>query len=420
MIRIDRICTLLFIIVFALIIPTVKWVTLVDEAATAALAGCALADCIVNRNWRRYKLLWLFMGVMTFYALYSLTFVHYNTPAAILKDWIIQLKPFIPLAVFLAIGPTFTAGEKFALKVLAVANFVVAVAIFALGNAGIVAIIHHISHIGITIFLSAIIYYYCSVEPDGSVGQRNVLIVVGFLLVGLICGRAKYYGSLVFTLFMLLVYRPGMLHASAKRAIAICAAVVLLVAIVGWQKFSYYFITGTSDHFDPEVMSSYARPVMYATGGLILLSLIPFGSGLASFASFASVEPYSGVYREYGISGIYGLSPTMPDFICDAFYPSLAQFGIVGIVLFIAFWRYIAILLRDTIRSGRPEATTLYRCAWSVIVFILIESIASTTFVHCSGMVCSMLLGIICSPAYISRTEKSRTEKSESPIYYGT
>lgn len=48
------------------------------------------------------------------------------------------------------------------------------------------------------------------------------------------------------------------------------------------EKISFYFITGNSDSFDPNVMESFARPVMYLHGFTILFDYFPFGSGLAS------------------------------------------------------------------------------------------------------------------------------------------
>lgn len=47
------------------------------------------------------------------YAAYSITAVSYNTPYAIAVDYLIQLKPYIAFAVFVAVergSPTPTAG----------------------------------------------------------------------------------------------------------------------------------------------------------------------------------------------------------------------------------------------------------------------------------------------------------------------
>ena len=79
--------------------------------------------------------------------------------------------------------------------------------------------------------------------------------------------------------------------------------------------------------------------MLYVTGGQILLDYFPFGSGLASFASNASAVNYSTLYYDYGLDKVWGLSPSKTDFICDAYYPSLCQFGVVGVCLFIYLWK---------------------------------------------------------------------------------
>lgn len=76
---------------------------------------------------------------------------------------------------------------------------------------------------------------------------------------------------------------------------------------------------------------------MMLTSMQILYDYFPFGSGLGSFGTFASAEYYSPVYSAYGIDHLWGLSKDMPAFICDAFYPELAQFGVAGVILYFAF-----------------------------------------------------------------------------------
>ena len=71
----------------------------------------------------------------------------------------------------------------------------------------------------------------------------------------------------------------------------------------------------------------WSRPAMMLTSIQILYDYFPFGSGLASFGTFASAEYYSPTYAVYGLDHLWGLSKEMPTFICDAFYPELAQFG---------------------------------------------------------------------------------------------
>lgn len=400
MLRVDRICVWIFIATFALLIPGVCHLRFVDELSALSLTACIVFDCLVNRDWRRYRILWIIIGIMTAYAIYSLTLTRYNTPTAIAVDWLIQLKPFIPFTVMLAVKARFNATERFTLQVIAIANVIVALAIWACGDMKFLEeVIQHVSYIGITIFVSAATYYFSSIGSDGKVSRRDLLITVAMIASGLVCGRSKYYGSAVLALFMILVYSPGMVRRYGLRAILTFTTVFTLIILVGWSKFEYYFLTGNSHHIDTEVLSSYARPVLYATGGLILIEHIPFGSGLASFATFASSDPYSTLYYEYGINNVYGLMPQMNEFICDAFYPSLAQFGLVGIVLFVTFWVYVCRTLRRLVRSEVDGAACMYRIGWAITGFLLVDSIASTTLVQSGGLCCMMLLGMICGAA---------------------
>ncbi|MDE6049518.1 MAG: hypothetical protein K2G09_07490 [Paramuribaculum sp.] len=408
MLRIDRICSILFIFAFALLIPSVKFATFIDELIAGLLGALAIADCIINRSWRRYTLMWIIIAIMTFYAIYSLIFLNYNTPAAIATDWIIQLKPYIPFVVFLAVKPTFSGKQKQWLRYIAIFNAIICTLSFFMPKAFMATVMGHISYPGIVLLISALIYAFTA--EHNRLSKPDILVIVTMLSAGILCGRSKYFGEFVTAIFFLFFYRASAFkYMSLKRRIIILT-VPLLVMAVGWSKFRFYFLTGTATTYDPEVIESFARPVLYVTGALIFINNIPFGSGLASFCSWASADPYSSLYHEYGISSVYGLSPTVPDFICDAFYPSLAQFGIAGTILFIIFWIYVARLLKKVIRQNPQDNRILFACGWIIILTILIESIASTTFVQTSGMCAMMLLGAICSTAYPSVIQLKKQE----------
>lgn len=409
MLRIDRICAILFILAFALLIPSVMAVKVADELIAGLLGVLAVADCLFNNAWRRYTLLWIIMGIVTFYALYSLVFVHYNTPRAILTDWIIQLKPFVPFVVFLAVRPTLSGRDKKWLRIIAIANFIVCAVSFFLPGPILRMIMGHISYPGTVLLISAIVFAYTSPAPI--INKQDTLIIIAMLSVGILCGRSKYYGEFIIAVFFLFFYTRSALGEMSFKGKLALIFIPLLVMAVGWGKFKYYFLSGESTAYDPEVLESYARPVLYATGALIFIHNIPFGSGLASFCSWASVEPYSNLYYEYGINSVYGLSPTQPFFICDAFYPSLAQFGLVGLALFIVFWAYVAKLLKGLAQSDYPDRRLMFGCGWIIILMIMIESIASTTFVQTSGMCSMMLLGIICSKAVIYNSNDNEDER---------
>lgn len=398
MIKLDNICTLIFMVAF-ITLPFVAVLKFIDELCTLLMVGVALFDCIFNGNWRRYKLMWIIMGVMTFYMVYSLTAVHFNNPRYIITDWLVQLKPYIPFVVMLTIVPKISGFTRLILRYSALAFGIYAggtlLTSLFYGYYYVELFFSHVFYSGVCCILSAIVFLYSSIDESGNISIPTKCIALIILMLGLLCTRAKYYGQFVITAYMIYLYRPGIMRKVTLSHVLIVISVCVLTIAVGWNKFSYYFITGNSSSFDPNVIESYARPVLYLYGGIILTEFIPFGSGLASYASFASVDSYSRLYYKYGINKIWGLSPEKPEFICDAFYPSLAQFGLVGIGLFIWFWVYVygflKILIRESVSNKYEFAVGV-----SLIAVLLIESIASTTFVQHSGMIAMMLLGMIC------------------------
>ncbi len=395
--RLDRLCTWIFIASIALMLPSIVFVKMVDELGCYMLGAVALVDCIVNKQYKKYAIIGVFVLVFAFYVLYSIFFLKFNTPKYILMDAIIELKPFLPYLVIFAIAPVFSESEKRVAKVLCIINVALCLALAFMSDYIIKDLINHVVYIGTTCFICATTFLFLSIDSEGKVGNRDLATVIAMLVVGLSCTRAKYYGEFVFYMFFLFLYKPGVLkNFNIKHALLLVAVVAVVIA-VSWNKISYYFITGNSDSFDIETMESFARPVLYATGGLILLDYFPFGSGLASFASFASSQNYSTLYYEYGINNVWGLSEDFGDFICDAYYPCLAQFGIVGIVLFalvfIKIYHHLRALIRhDAIRYKYP-----FIVGSMAIVFILIENIAGTLFVQTSGMLAMMLLGFSAS-----------------------
>lgn len=104
---------------------------------------------------------------------------------------------------------------------------------------------------------------------------------------------------------------------------------------------------------------------------MILKDFIPFGPGFGSYACYASSVYYSPLYYKYGLDCVYGLSEDRGG-ISDTFFPHLAQFGVVGIVLFAMFFyrRY-------------KETISLYKVNGNSI------------FVHNRGMVMMVLWGMI-------------------------
>lgn len=398
MLRVDRICVYIIFAGFIFLIPSVCYIMFIDELCAALFGMLTLADSIINGNWKRYKVLWIAMAIMTFYALYS-TQLGYNTPAYFALDWILELKPIIPLLAILGIAPAFTPADKTILKNISLVNAtIMAVCLFG-GRPLIVPVVFHPAYCGSIIFVSCMMYLYCSITPNGKIEKKDIFIIMAYLAIGALCAKAKYYGIAILTIYFLFIYKPGIMRQlKLKHGIAIVATVILIL-VATWKKIDYYFLSGNSETFDPEVIHSFARPVLYATSGLILIDHFPFGSGLGSFATYASQANYSNLYYEYGINRIHGLSPNMPDFICDAYYPSLAQFGVFGVFLFIMLWVYLYGFLKLYVRISLTKYKYEFITGSLLISFILIENLGSTLFTQSVGFAGLCLLGVIAGQA---------------------
>lgn len=400
MLRIDRLS--IYIIIFGLIflIPSVQYITFTDELFAYSLGLLAMADSIINNNWRKYTLLWILVGLITCYGIYSLTAVHFTSARAIFRDWLIQLKPFLPFAVLFGINPSLTETDRKLIRNICYFNGFLLGFMFLLGWEAIKLLVFHPTYGSVIIFISAMFILLVSSDKEGQlpINVRNAVVIL--LTLGLLSLKAKYYGTYILSIYFLLVYKPGMFRKVSPKHIVGVLIIVALILLATWHKISYYFLYGNSETFDPTMTESFARPVLYMTGFMILADYFPFGTGLASFATDSSNQTwaYSGVYYEYGIDRVHGLAPGLDfNFVNDTHYPSLAQFGIVGVILFFWFWIYAYSFLKYMIRFNPEKYKTPFIVGSLIICFILIESVAANTFTGGCGAVAMMLLGLVCA-----------------------
>ncbi len=408
MLRLDRITVYLIIAGFITMIPAVQYLTSIDEFLSELFLVVGVFDCIANNRWKDYTFLWTLLGLMIFYFIYSFTFVHFNTPRAIVFDFIVELKPYVPVAVILAIKPKFNDIDRKFIKGIALFNSVLLAIALVLGDTVTAAIVFHPTYSGIIILISALFYLYCCIDENGEVSHRDLRLVFIIISSGLLCLRAKYYGIYIFVVFFFFLYKPGIMrHFNLKHAIGLIALFIIVLA-VSWHKIQYYFIMGENETFDPTQIESFARPVLYITGFQILFDYFPFGTGLASFATAGSALDYSNVYYEYGIDKVHGLAPNLDfNFICDTFFPVLAQFGVVGVILFTYFWVWIYEYLRIMIRRNASRYRYEFIIGSIIILFIMIESIASATLTGNCGFVVMILLGLVCIPGIRLKQQKN-------------
>lgn len=380
------------------------WFQSSDELITLLMALLCMLDMLANKNHQRYKGLFAVVGVMTFYLLYSMFALHYNTPKAILYDFFIQIKPFIAFYAAYSMGVRFDASQKQFLKRLCV--FLSGLMLLIILSGFGMKFFFHVAHYGIISTVLFLIYYYCSYQ---NLTKRDKIVMMLLLAVGFFSTRSKFYGFFVVAMYIFFWYKPGILvRVKLKQWITI-ALVFCVVLYVAWGKINYYFIssglfTGSEDQKD-----SFARAILYVRSPEILMDHFVFGSGLASYATYSSGDVgYSRVYENYNIENVWGLQEGDCPFVSDTFFPELVQFGIVGIILFFYFWVWVYRKIKP--RDADVESLQLYKIGLLIIAFATIESVAGSAFLQGSGIIVMILLGFVVRDVSILKERRAKAE----------
>ena len=379
----------LFTIVFGVIFyDTTKYFSFVDELC--ALGLCMLYGYYVfhTPNWSFNKMFLITLGVFIFYLIYAF-FIHSNSKAAIISDFIIQFKPYIAFFTVYAFAPRFSEQMKRNIRLLAgvFSIYLLIIGIAGLFNHSILKImLGHESRLATAATIMALTYLFCS---DYTMRDKVVFLVI--LSISLFSGRSKAYGFFVLATFLVLYLNSSFrLKLNFKNSMLLTVALVL-TTIVAWDKINLYFIQGGFGG-GRAVDDLYARMALYYFSTNVFSDYFPFGSGFATYATYTSGVYYSPLYNKYGMDIMYGLTESDPKFIADTYYPALAQFGVVGAALFFLFWGTIALkasrMLREKINLKYFAITIL------IILFFLIECTSDSTITHNRGLFVMMLLGL--------------------------
>ncbi|MDR1603167.1 MAG: hypothetical protein LBS42_12200 [Tannerella sp.] len=340
--------------------------------------------------------------IFLFYLAYSF-FVAYNNTRAIALDFLMQIRPYLTFFIVMQMVHSFPDSRKRLLKQLCFSMwiFFIPLSIYGLINpvmfAGMVS--QPTNYVSGVVILSLLYLYCCGF----SLKERLTFLVM--LSVGLIVVHARFYGFFILTCVILMFFnRSDILLSKLRTGIALVLVLGATVYISESQITDYLSAR-------PAVGNEYgfaARSTLYQTAGIILKDFFPLGSGFASFASDASKTYYSPIYSDYGLSSVNGLTPQEWFPVSDSYYPSLAQFGIVGIALYLLFWAYIVWLAFSKLRKKgeiQPFVTVLI-----LISFAFIENIFDSFFTSNKGVFMMMFLGVIFSksgmPAVHRRKKK--------------
>lgn len=375
-----------------------------DEILTVLLLLYAMTkQRFLVHDRRRSSEIRAYIGIMVFYLLYSLV-IQVTTPRGVFLDILQQLRPYAVFYLTWMMAPEFTEKQKKRMKLVMLLSFGGYLAAFKF-SPGLVTPFGgaESAALGQIALCCAMVYYMFSKQTTKN---RNIAIVI--MLLGLVSGKSKYFGECV-VFIALVIFVKNKIKFGAPSTLIKLAALGAVVIFFTWTKFNAYYVEGFQE--DAEAM---ARPATYETGVTIMFKdYIPFGSGLGSFGVAAAAKEYSPLYFKYHLNTIWGLDPKNPMFLADAFYPTLAEYGIVGLLLFLVFWK------RRLKESNRISSIVYYRMALMAIFALALESTADSSYLSGKGMGYFMILAVCLNSDRMAQRMQARkiaaaAEKTEN------
>jgi hypothetical protein len=360
-----------------------------DELCALLLFILFFAYMFHTENWQFNRAFLATLGVFVFYLCYSL-FIHSNTPRGILNDFFIQIKPYLAFFCVYSMMPRFDRHQTALLKSFALIFWwaLCLIGVSSLVYPDIIGLtMYHPTYYAAAVTITSLCYLYC--------GRFTPLERLKFLLllsIGILSGRSKFYGFYALAVFVILFFSNIRRFRWNMGTIVLVACMFAAIVLVAWEKISFYFYQSVTGEVESDMI---ARYVLYVTSPEIFRDYFPFGSGFASYATFSSGEYYSHIYADYGIDGVWGITKSYYSFIADAYYPSLAQFGVAGVTLCLLFWLYVCRRALNCYRKTRN--IHLMVVAALIIGYLGIDGTTDSTFISNRGLFVMMFLGLTVS-----------------------
>ena len=361
----------------------------VDEAMTVLLFVYTLWMYCNNRsiNKRPWKEFTVCIGLIAFYTVYSLLFGA-NVAGSVWIDLMQEIRPYTIIFCTWILNPRFTKKQKkwmLGTMVLTLFSWILYhPATFESQNA-------EFPVLGQLAICTGMSWYLFTKAT-----KRNRYIALLLVLTGMMAPKFKFIGEVVCFIAFVFFVKQRLNFKSPKTMIYVVLLITILL-MVTWTRFDAYYISGMSN-------DDLARPMTYKTSLKILFDYWPFGSGMGSFACNGAWQYYSPLYFKYNLDGIWGLSPNAGGFICDAYYPTLAQFGFVGVFFFCWFWKR-RLAAFDIIADMR-----YYRIAMITFCCLAIEQTADSSWLSGKGMGYCMLIAL-CLNANRNAMEQMKRRK---------
>lgn len=321
-----------------------------------------------SRPWKEFMVC---LSIIAFYTIYSLCFGE-NVSGGVWLDLMQEIRPYSIIFCTWILNPQFTKKQKKWMLITMIATLFSWIMYHSQAlDSQVEAEFPVLGQLAICTGMS----YYLFTKDT----KMNRLIALGLVLTGMLAPKFKFMGEVVcFIAFVF--FLKHRLNFKLPKTMIYCVVVVTVILMITWTRFDTYYVSGLDNEY-------LARPMTYKTSLKILWDYLPFGSGMGTFACNGAWRYYSPLYYKYDLNGIWGLNEG-GGFICDAYYPTLAQFGIVGVFFFCWFWkRRLAAI--DIIADMR-----YYRIAMITFCCLAIEQTADSSWLSGKGMGYCMLIAL--------------------------
>lgn len=344
----------------------------------------------INRHPRREFI--VCFSIVAFYTLYSFQY-GVNVADSVWLDLMQEIRPYIIVFCTWILNPRFTKRQKkWMLGTMIITLFSWIVYHPQTLDAKVEAEFPVLGQLAICTGMS----WYLFTEDT----KRNRYIALALVLTGMLAPKFKFIGEVIcFIGFVYFV--KNKLNFKSPKTIIYVVLLVTVILMVTWTRFDTYYVSGLDN-------DNLARPMTYKTSLQILWDYFPFGSGMGSFACNGAWKYYSPLYYEYHLNEVWGLSEG-GGFICDAYYPTLAQFGIVGVFFFCWFWK------RRLIAFNQIVDMRYYRVAMLTFCCLAIEQTADSSWLSGKGMGYCMLIAL-CLNANRNMMEQRRREEMKKEM----
>ena len=344
---------------------------------------------INRRPWREFMVC---LSVIAFYTLYSLMF-GVNVAGGVWLDLLQEIRPYFLIFCTWILNPRFTKRQKkWMLGTMVLTLFSWIAYHPQTLDTQVEAEFPVLGQLAICTGMS---WYLFTKET-----KRNRNIALLLVLTGMLAPKFKFMGEVVcFIAFVF--YVKQRLNFKSPKTMVYVALVITIILMVTWTRFDTYYVSGLSN-------DNLARPMTYKTSLQILVDYFPLGSGMGSFACNGAWKYYSPLYYEYNLNQVLGLNEG-GGFICDAYYPTLAQFGIVGIFFFCWFWK------RRLVAFNQIVDMRYYRVAMLTFCCLAIEQTADSSWLSGKGMGYCMLIAL-CLNANRNMMEQRRREEMRKDL----